>query len=57
MVFPAHGRAAPHVEGWELSTEAKGQAEREDFGFGDTNGSERGHTGTAIRVEEPEFVA
>ena len=57
MVFPTHGRAAPHVEGWELLTEAKGQAEREDFGFGDTNGRERGHAGTAISVEEPEFVA
>lgn len=57
MVFPTCGRAAPHVEGWELLTEAEGQAERENFSFGDTNGSDRGHTGTAIGAEEPEFMA
>lgn len=57
MVFLTHGRAAPHVEGWELLTAAEGRVEKEDFSFGDTDGSDRGHTGTAIRVEEPEFMA
>lgn len=33
------------------------KAEREDFSFGDTGGSDRGHAGTAIGVEESKFMA
>lgn len=33
IVFPSHGRAAPHVEEWELLTDAEGQTEREEPTF------------------------
>lgn len=29
------GEPAPHIEEWELLTEAEGQAQNEDFSFGD----------------------
>lgn len=41
MVFTAR-EPAPHVEEWELLTEAEGQAQNEDFSFGD-NKSLLGH--------------
>lgn len=51
------GELVPHEDEWELLTEAQGQAEKENFSVGDTHGSRRGHADTAVRVEEPEFMA
>lgn len=51
------GELFPHEDEWELLTEAQRQAEKENFSVGDTHGSGRGHTDTAVRVEEPEFMA
>lgn len=61
MVFLTRGRAALHTEGWELLTEAEGQAEGDRQAEISALGTQRAVTEATLAqpsgVEEPKLMA